>query len=126
MEYKCNIINTVQLTGKIDNEEYVIEAGSEMTVNSQSIDRKKWFVYIPSISKYSYLEKYCFDYLIDKYIKYPKYYGEFQLPVISENGLSFTCITPSGYVIWVSKGDVVDEKYYGEIQRINSDEIKFR
>jgi len=126
MEYKCKITNTVQITGEIDSKEYRFDVGTELIVNSQSIDRSKWFIHIPSIDKYGYIEKYCFDFLIDKYIKYPKYYGEFQLPVISESKMTWTCITPSGYVIWVSKGDVVDERYYGEVQKINCEEIRFR
>ncbi|QWU14366.1 hypothetical protein KP014_20890 [Paenibacillus sophorae] len=83
------------VTDEIDNEKYNIDQGMELSVQSQSIDKKKWFVLVPSLDKFDFIEKYYFDFLIDGYITYPKYCGEFQLPVISENIHTYTCILPS-------------------------------
>lgn len=126
LEYNCRILCSMSLRGEVDGENYYINKNDVLHVQSQSIDKLKWFVFIPSINKYDWIEKYHFEFLIDKNITYPKYFGEFQLPVISENIHSYTCIQPSGYVTWVSKQDVVMVKEYSETQKINCDEIRFR
>lgn len=126
MDYKCRIACTMQINGEVDGKPYTINEGVELTAQSQSIDKKKWFVFVPSIEKFDHIDKYHFDFLIDQHITYPLYYGEFQLPVISDNIHSLTIIAPNGYVTWVSKGDVGVVGTYKEAQRINSDEIRFR
>ncbi|WP_145413360.1 hypothetical protein [Paenibacillus xylanexedens] len=125
MDYNCRIVCSIPVTGLVDKHEYEIKIGDILHVQSQTIDKAQWFVYIPSIGKYGYIEKYHFDFLIDRYVNYPSYFGEFQLPVISENIHSYTCIQPSGYVTWISKGDA-RIKEYKETQRVNCDEIRFR
>ncbi|PIH59130.1 hypothetical protein [Paenibacillus sp. LK1] len=126
MEYNCRILCTMSVSCEVDGEKYTINENDVLHVQSQSIDKQKWFVFIPSISKYDWIEKYHFDFLIDKNVTYPKYFGEFKLPVISENIHSYTCIQPSGYVTWVSKLDAVTVQDYNEAQKINCDEIRFR
>lgn len=126
MDYKIKLISSVKLKGEVNSIPYQIEEGVEMAVQSQSIDKSKWFVYIPSIEKFDYIEKYNFDLLINNYIFYPRFYGEFQLPVISDNIHTFTYITPSGYVQWATKNDVSALQSYSNAQRICSDEPRFR
>ncbi|WP_029518019.1 hypothetical protein [Paenibacillus polymyxa] len=126
MDYKIRIVTTMQVTGEVDNVPYILNDGVEMSIQSQSIDRMKWFVFIPNIEKFDYIEKYNFDFLINEYITYPLYHGEFQLPVISDNIHTFAYITPSGYVQWASKKDVGELKSYKVTQRISSDEVRFR
>lgn len=126
MDYKCKIVSILEITGEVDNLPYFLDEGTELIVQSQSIDKNKWFVFIPAIRKYDYIEKYNFDFLINDYINYPEHYGEFQLPVISNNSHSYTFITPSGYANWASKKDVGELRTYKTTQRISSDEIRFR
>ncbi|OMD67603.1 hypothetical protein [Paenibacillus odorifer] len=125
MDYKFRLLVTLAIRGEVDNQEYMIEEGTEVFVQSQSIDKTKWFVYIPSIEKYDYIEKYHFGMLIHDSIT-ASYYGEFQLPVISKNIHTYTFLTPSGYVQWISKSDAGALKSYSKAQLINSDEIRFR
>ncbi|GAV11346.1 hypothetical protein [Paenibacillus sp. NAIST15-1] len=126
MDYKFRIVSTMEITGEVDNEQYQINEGEELIIQSQSIDKLKWFVFIPSIEKFDYIEKYKIDLLITDYIFYPQYYGEFQLPVISDNIHTYAFITPSGYVQCASKKDIIELKSYKEVQRISSDEIRFK
>ncbi len=125
MDYNCRIVCSIPVRGLVDKHEYEIKIGDILHVQSQSIDKAKWFVYIPSIGRYDYIEKYHFEFVIDKYLIYSRFFGDFQLPVISENIHSYTCIQPSGCVTWVSKRDGrIGE--YKETQRVNCDEIRFR
>lgn len=126
MEYNCRILCTMSVSGEVDGEKYSINEKDVLHVQSQSIDKMKWFVFIPSINKYDWIEKYHFNFLIDKNITYPTYFGEFPLPVISENIHSYTCIQPSGYVTWISKQDAVIVQNYTETQKLSCDEIRFR
>lgn len=113
-------------SGNVDNVKYEINKGDILHVQSQSIDKTKWFVYVPSIGKYDYIDKFHFEFLIEKYAIYPDYFGEFQLPVISDNVHSYTCIQPGGFVTWISKEDAAIVGEYNEVQKINCDEIRFR
>lgn len=126
MDYNCRILCTMSVSGEVDGKKYSIKENDVLHVQSQSIDKLKWFVFIPSINKYDWIEKYHFDFLIDNKVTYPKYFGEFQLPVISENIHSYTCIQPSGYVTWISKADTTTIQKFKETQKINCDEIRFR
>lgn len=126
LDYNCSILCTVSVSGEVDGEKYTINENDVLHVQSQSIDKNKWFVLIPSINKYDWIEKHHFDFLIHKNISYPRYFGEFQLPVISENMNSYTCVQPSGYVTWVSKQDALSVQDYSYTQKINCDEVRFR
>ncbi|WP_440110232.1 hypothetical protein [Paenibacillus sp. QZ-Y1] len=126
MNYNCRILCVMMVNGEVDGEKYVINVKDVLHVQSQSIDKMKWFVYIPSIKKYDWIDKYHFQFLVDKCITYPNYFGELQLPVISEDDHSYTCIQPSGYVTWVSKLDAATVQDYAETQKINCDDIRFR
>ena len=42
----------MSVTGEVDGEKYSINENDVLHVQSQSIDKQKWLVFIPSINKY--------------------------------------------------------------------------
>lgn len=123
MDFKCKIICSFGTHRNVDGIEYAINPEEQFIVETQSIDKNKWFVCLPEIQKYDYIEKYYFYFVITNYATYEKQFGEFQLPVIGENLYSYICIPPSGTAVWLHKKDVQIHKY-NSVQSISCDEIK--
>jgi hypothetical protein len=126
LDFNIRIICVLEVSGEVEGKKYIIKEKSEFIAQSQSIDKKKWFVFIPSIEKFDYIEKYHFDILIDQYMTSSRFYGEFQLPIISTNSHSYTFIDPTGHAQWFHEDDVEELRTYGSLQRIDSDGIRFR
>ncbi|WP_029518018.1 hypothetical protein [Paenibacillus polymyxa] len=126
MDFNIKISCVLEVSSEVEGKKYTIEEGADFIAQSQSIDKRKWFIYIPSIEKFDYIEKYHFDLLIEQYATSSRLFGEFQLPIISDNIQSYTFIDPTGHAQWLHRDDVEELRSYGTVQRLDSDGIKFR
>jgi hypothetical protein len=126
MEYTFNLICTLPFSGEVDGLSYAVKEGDKLKAQSQSLDKKKWFIFLPEIEKYVYIEKYHFNIEILSSIVYPQFYGEFQLPVLSDmNMYSLVCLSPVGYIVLVNKLDTITRKVYKLPQHLDSSAIRF-
>jgi hypothetical protein len=125
-EYKA--LCTVTQTKEQDDVEYTVENGKVYEVRAHPIDKTgKLYIIFPAengAKKWVLFDKWLFQHKVSQYAHH-KSYGQFQLPIIVEEGLAYVVVTPTGYVTYVSKADVTVGNYASE-QIIECSELRFR
>jgi hypothetical protein len=119
----CNVKCTTSISATLDEIIYTVEEGVIYRVEAHPIDKSKWYIIFPGI-KWVLFDKWAFDYIITSYAKH-KAYGDFQLPIITLEGLCYVVVTPYGQLSLISIADVILEGKYSEEQFLNCGEILF-